>query len=254
MSEIGYVYCYNPISKTYGPRLIYPLTLNTSVVGDACAPLPADTPDMSNLVPLIRLGGCPVRTKQQNLEAFNGRIQLFYYGDGIPVGAVPALDRLGSFHGVIGEKAAAGMIAMILAGGTVTADFSLDPTRNWVGMPYATGGVANYYTSWGGSYDLAIKPDVAAPGSDIFSTYLGGGYAVLSGTPMATPDVAGVADPLTLRPKLLAGSRAPAEAVPEVTLPSRTFTLAAGEKQTAEWVYHGHTHPPLGADAYPNEN
>jgi thermitase len=35
--------------------------------------------------------------------------------------------------------------------------------------------------------------DVAAPGDDIFSTYMGGGYKVLSGTSMAAPYAAGLA-------------------------------------------------------------
>ncbi|MGX5576396.1 S8 family serine peptidase, partial [Bacillus toyonensis] len=35
--------------------------------------------------------------------------------------------------------------------------------------------------------------DVAAPGSSIYSTYIGDSYETLSGTSMATPQVAGVA-------------------------------------------------------------
>ena len=35
--------------------------------------------------------------------------------------------------------------------------------------------------------------DVAAPGDDIYSTYLGGGYKYLSGTSMASPYAAGLA-------------------------------------------------------------
>ena len=41
--------------------------------------------------------------------------------------------------------------------------------------------------------DLAVKPDVVAPGQAILSSYPGNAYATMSGTSMATPHVAGAA-------------------------------------------------------------
>lgn len=57
-----------------------------------------------------------------------------------------------------------------------------------------TGGFASTYTSWGPTWDLDVYPVVAGVGGNIFSTYLlnQGGYAVLSGTSMATPLVAAI--------------------------------------------------------------
>ena len=60
-------------------------------------------------------------------------------------------------------------------------------------MRLPQGGGPSYYTSWGPTFELEQKPDIAAPGQHIVSTYLDGGWAVLSGTSMSAPYVAGVA-------------------------------------------------------------
>ena len=48
------------------------------------------------------------------------------------------------------------------------------------------------FSSWGVTPDLRLKPEVSAPGGNIYSTVPGGTYEFMSGTSMATPQMAGV--------------------------------------------------------------
>ena len=48
------------------------------------------------------------------------------------------------------------------------------------------------FSSWGVSPDMRLKPEVTAPGGNIYSSVPGGGYQYMSGTSMATPQITGV--------------------------------------------------------------
>lgn len=56
-----------------------------------------------------------------------------------------------------------------------------------------TGWEMSDFSSWGVTPDLALRPDITAPGGNIYSTLDGGIYGNMSGTSMAAPKLAGAA-------------------------------------------------------------
>jgi minor extracellular serine protease Vpr len=68
---------------------------------------------------------------------------------------------------------------------------------NWTteaaSAPNPTGNLISGFSSFGLAADLSLKPNIGAPGGNIYSSYPleSGGYATLSGTSMSAPHVAG---------------------------------------------------------------
>ncbi|KAK3368415.1 serine endopeptidase [Podospora didyma] len=189
-TKIAYYRSEGAFPRTIEHLTIIPLSGNIAAENEACDPLPEDTRNLTGIVILIRRGGCSEFQKQANLEAFGAQYILMFndeeaIGDPFFIGD--------TFAAIIEARAGAAIIDAVKAGMNVTANFDLDPLTNYVGMIDPASGKPSDFSSWGGLYDLQVKPDIAAPGGRVFSTALGGKYETQSGTSQAAPYIAGVA-------------------------------------------------------------
>ena len=69
--------------------------------------------------------------------------------------------------------------------------FTVDIFMNEIPFENPSAGRLSYFSSWGPTPDLRIKPEITAPGGSIYSTAEDDRYQNMSGTSMASPQVAG---------------------------------------------------------------
>ncbi|KAF2723337.1 subtilisin-like protein [Polychaeton citri CBS 116435] len=197
---------------------LWSVNYDTTDPANACNPLPDDTPDLSGKIVLVRRGSCTFVQKVTNIAAKGAEYVMFYNNAPGSASVTAVVDGIKGI-GMVTAQQGAEFISLLSAGKDVTLNI-IDPTY---ATQYAeqttnnaTGGFLSTYTSWGPTYELDIKPQVAAPGGLILSTYPLplGGYAVLSGTSMACPitaaivalvsNVRGTLDPATIESLLSA--------------------------------------------------
>lgn len=179
-------------------------TGTTTTTNDACSALAPGS--LSGKIALIRRGTCGFYAKSRNAQAAgaigvvlynNASGQLNANASGSPALSIPVVGITAANGAVINSRLAAGSVDLTWGTGTVS---TADPN----------GGLISSFSSYGLSPDLVVKPDIGAPGGNIYSTYPIelGSYATLSGTSMSSPHVAGAAALL-----LQAAPQTPSQAV-----------------------------------------
>jgi len=160
---VNHEIAYRPGNINFSPDMvnvpIHVLSLNSSVLDDACSALSQNTPDLSGSIVLIRLSeACSDYEQAEILAPHNPKGVMWYLNP-----AVNVLNPWSSFNypvGVITEQAGKTIIETIAAGGKVSLSFP--ETDRYVVMPYVYGGIGSFWSSWGGLWDLTLKPEIAA--------------------------------------------------------------------------------------------
>jgi minor extracellular serine protease Vpr len=142
-------------------------------------------------IALIQRGTCTFYTKASNAMAAGAVGVVLFNNVAAPVSPTVAGSPPITIPVVIISKADGDSVYTAALAGV-----PFEWTNILVESPLATAGLISDFSSYGTDAELTLKPDVSAPGGQIFSTWPHqqfGGHNTISGTSMAAPHVAGAA-------------------------------------------------------------
>ncbi|KAF9969928.1 hypothetical protein BGZ73_007506 [Actinomortierella ambigua] len=178
-----------PIPFDFPAATLVPIFAKDGTLSEACDPADYNGVDVKGKVVLV-LGGltrCTTMLRGDIAMAAGASAILVQT---IPVGLTFADGPPGVPMASIEFQAGEDLIAAWRKNPSNTFIWSKDKTL----VNIRGGGIPSSFSSFGFDGELRLKPDLAAPGGNILSTYplaFSDGYTVLSGTSMATPYVAG---------------------------------------------------------------
>ncbi|MGA4670178.1 S8 family serine peptidase [Propionibacteriaceae bacterium Y1923] len=163
------------------------LTLNVPNPLLACAPLP---PVARDTVLLIQRGTCSFHEKALAAQQAGAAAVVLFNNAPGTINPTVEGDRPITIPVVMISQADGEALAAAAGAGNVTLTWTADVAST----PNAEAGLISDFSSWGLAADLTLKPDLGAPGGNIWSTVPleKGGHASNSGTSMSAPHVAGV--------------------------------------------------------------
>ncbi|KAG5958769.1 hypothetical protein E4U58_005254, partial [Claviceps cyperi] len=147
-------------------------SLDTTIKNDACAPFPANTPDLSKYIVLIRRGTCTFADKAQNAIDKGAKYILYYNNapraaievdlDALAPGAINAASMVDAETGETFIKALKdGKKLTFKMVGPKNSELRILTTNNT-----ASGGAVSSFSSWGPTFEMETKPQYGAIGGN----------------------------------------------------------------------------------------
>lgn len=168
--------------------------LNGTELGTACDPIKED---LTGKAVLVLRGGCLFSVKAQNALAKGAAGILFV--NNLPDSLSADVKDTKILSGAMSQRDGQVVLSYLKSipppagGGRLTGETTASFSENPTAFVNPAGGTMSLFSSYGLDNELHIKPDIGAPGENIYSTWpvVNGSYTTLSGTSMASPHLAG---------------------------------------------------------------
>lgn len=144
--------------------------------------------DVTGKAALILRGEISFSDKVANAQSHGAAAALVYDNEDSAQLITMQIENASIPSAFIGKADGEAAAALLAAGETVTLAASADNVQI---VTYPEAGLMSSFSSWGPTSTLSIKPEITAPGGNIYSTLPGNQYASMSGTSMACPEIAG---------------------------------------------------------------